>query len=157
MIHDEPWRAKRTRKFFDSPRAASVQFIIEMRKTEVASESEELLGDDEETLAPRRPWLLIILSPILAILALWAAVQWRNGLVREGQLRAELKQVYLEAETLRLQAAQAQQKGTLLERQVTELAGEKEGMTKRLAELEAQLKASKGRRPAPAQPTPSGR
>jgi hypothetical protein len=120
-----------------------------MRESRIFESDEELLEETAEALAPRRPWLLIVLSPILALLALWAGFQWRNGLVREDQLRAELKQVYLEAETLRLQAAQAQQKGTLLERQMTELGEEKAELTKQLAELEARLKAPKGRRPAP--------
>jgi hypothetical protein len=158
MIPEAGWRAKRRLKFFDSPRSVSVQFVIKMRGSEIAGEpEEELLDEAEESLVPRRPWLLIILSPILAILALWAGTQWKSGVDREDRLRAELKQVYLEAETLRLQAAQAQQKGTLLEQQVVELVSEKEKVAKRLAELEAQLKGSKGRRPAAPPPAPSRR
>jgi septal ring factor EnvC (AmiA/AmiB activator) len=128
-----------------------------MRESGVVESDEELLEEGTETLTPRRPWVLIVLSPILAVLALWGAVQWRNGLVREDQLRAELKQVYLEAESLRLQAAQAQQKGVLLERQLAELTGEKEKLAKQLAELEARLKAPKDRRPAQVRPTLPGR
>jgi hypothetical protein len=129
-----------------------------MRGSEIASESEEeLLAQEDEDLTSRRPWLLIILSPILALLALWAGIEWRNGLDREYRLRAELKQVYLEAETLRLQNAQTQQKGILLQQQVQRLAGEKEEMARRLAELEAQFKGSIGRRPAVTRPAPTRR
>lgn len=129
-----------------------------MRGSDIAGGSEEeLLEEVEEVPLPRRPWLLILLSPLLAILALWAGFEWRNGLEREDRLRAELKQVYLEAETLRLQAAQAQQKGTLLERQVTALGAEKEELANRLTRLEAQLKAPKGRRPPPTKAPPSPR
>jgi len=125
---------------------------------EIVGESEEELLEEEEdeVPAPRRPWLLLILSPLLALLALWAALQWRSGLDREDRLRAELRQVYQEAETLRLEAAQAQQKGAVLERRVAELSGEKKELTNRVAELTARLKGSKERRP-PARPAPSRR
>lgn len=129
-----------------------------MRGSEIASESEEeLLAQEDEDLTSRRPWLLIILSPILALLALWAGIEWRNGLDREHRLRAELKQVYVEAETLRLQNAQTQQKGILLQQQVQRLAGEKEEMARRLAELEAQFKGSTSRRPTATKPAPTRR
>ena len=129
-----------------------------MRGSDIAGEAEdELLEDVEEVSLPRRPWLLILLSPLLAILALSAGFAWRNGLEREDRLRAELKQVYLEAETLRLQAAQAEQKGTLLEGQLAELGAQKEELAKQLAQLEAQLKASRGRGAPPARGAPSSR
>ena len=120
------------------------------------SDEELLEGEEDEAPAPRRPWLLLILSPLLALLALWAGIQWRSGLEREDRLRAELKQVYVEAETLRLRGAQAQQKVTILERQVTELAGELEGLEKQIAQRNAQQNASKGRRAA-TKPAPPAR
>ena len=108
---------------------------------------------------PARPWLLIIASLLLAGLALWTGVQWKQGLDREGKLRAELKQVYLEAEQLRAQAAQSQQRVSLLEKQVMALSAEREATTKRIEELEAELAAAKARLggkkpPAPAKPAP---
>ena len=124
---------------------------------EIASGSdEELLEEEDEVPAPRRPWLLLILSPLLALLALWAGIQWRSGLEREDRLRAELKQVYVEAETLRLQGAQAQQKVSILQRQVAELAGELAGLEKQIAQRNAQQNPSKGRRAA-AKPAPPAR
>jgi len=129
-----------------------------MMRTEIASGSdEELLEEEEDEVpAPRRPWLLLILSPLLALLALWAGIQWRSGLEREDRLRAELKLVYVEAETLRLQGAQAQQKVTILERQVRKLAGEMEGLEKQIAQRNAQQNVSKGRRAA-TKPAPPAR
>lgn len=112
----------------------------------------ENVGED---VRPRRPWLLIVASLLLAGLAGWTGVQWKQGADRESKLRAELKQVYLEAEQLRAQALQAQQRVSLLEKQVMALSAEREGTTKRLEELEAELSAAKarlsGKRP-PAKP-----
>lgn len=127
-----------------------------MRRSGVVSQVGDVPGEAEDYGNPRRPWILIILSPILAALALWAGVEWRNALEREGRLRAELKQVYLEAEALRLEAAQARERGALLEQQVGELTREKEEITRRVSEAEAQLKASRGR-PRPTRPAPSAR
>ena len=137
---------------------APLRYNLRIMPAEIASESEEELleEEEEEVPAPRRPWLLLILSPILALLALWAGIQWRSGLEREDRLRAELKQVYVEAETLRLQGSQAQQKVAILERQVRALAGEIEGLEKQLAQRADQLKTSKGQRPA-AKPAPPAR
>jgi uncharacterized protein HemX len=113
--------------------------------------------DMDEEVRPGRPWLLIIAALLLAGLAAWTGLQWKQGADREGKLRAELKQVYLEAEQLRGQAVQAQQRAALLEKQMLALSAEREATTKRLEELEAQLSAVKGRpgakRPsAPARP-----
>lgn len=100
----------------------------------------------------RRPWLLIVASVLLAGLATWSGFQWKKGADQELKLRAELKQVYLEAEQLRAQAAQAQQRVSLLEKQVMTLSAEREATTKRLEELEAELtKARQGKKP-PAKP-----
>ena len=105
---------------------------------------------------PRRPWLLIIASLIFAVIAAWTGVQWKQARDAEGKLRAEMKQVYLEAEQLRAQAAQAQQRVSLLEKQVMALSAEREATTKRLEELEAELSAAKarlgGKKPAPSKP-----
>lgn len=107
---------------------------------------------------PRRPWLLIIASLILAFIALVTGVQWKQARDQEVKLRAEVKQVYLEAEQLRALAAQSQQRVSLLEKQVMALSAEREATTKRIEELEAELSAAKarlgGRRPAPARPAP---
>ena len=94
---------------------------------------------------PRRPWLLIIASLLLAAIAAWTGVQWKQARDYEGKLRAEMKQVYLEAEQIRTLAAQSQQRVSLLEKQVMALSAEREATTKRLEELEAELSATKGR------------
>lgn len=96
---------------------------------------------------PRRPWLLVIASLLLAGLAAWTGFQWRQGTHREVELRAELKQVYVEAEQLRAQAVQAQQRVSLLEKQVMALSAEHDATTKRLKQLETQLRAATTQRP----------
>ncbi|MEK6666434.1 MAG: hypothetical protein AAB016_05925 [candidate division NC10 bacterium] len=116
----------------------------------------EAMDDDAR---PRRPWLLIIASLLLAVIATWTGVQWKQARDHEGKLRAEMKQVYLEAEQLRALAAQSQQRVSLLEKQVMALSAEREATTKRLEELEAELSGSKARLggkkpPAPAKPAP---
>src|SRR5262245_32443043 len=67
---------------------------------------------------PRRPWLLIVASLLLAFLStvLWA--KWEQSRARAERLQAEIKQVYAEAEALRTQAARAQQRVIQLERQL---------------------------------------
>ena len=102
----------------------------------------EAMGDDAR---PRRPWLLIIASLLLAAIAAWTGVQWKQARDYEGKLRAEMKQVYLEAEQIRTLAAQSQQRVSLLEKQVMALSAEREATTKRLEELEAELSATKAR------------
>lgn len=71
---------------------------------------------------PRRPWLLVVASLLLAVLSavLWA--KWEESRVRAERLQVEIRQVYAEAEALRTQAARAQQRVTQLERQLREAA-----------------------------------
>ena len=71
---------------------------------------------------PRRPWLLIAASLLLAILSTVLWVKWRESRTRADQLQGELKQVYAEAETLRTQAARAQQRIVQLERELRALS-----------------------------------
>lgn len=104
---------------------------------------------------PRRPWALVIASLLLAVIAAWTGVQWKQARDQEGKLRAELKQVYLEAEQLRAQAAQSQQRVSLLEKQVMALSAEREATTKRLEELEAELSAAKARLGGKKPPAPA--
>jgi cell division protein FtsB len=80
---------------------------------------------------PRRPWLLIAAALLLAVLSTLLWVRWRDARTRVDQLQVELRQVYAEAETLRTQAARAQQ---------------------RIAQLERELRAAPTSRPAPSPP-----
>jgi len=70
---------------------------------------------------PRRPWLLIVASLLLAILSIVLWAKWEESRVLSERLQAEIKQVYAEAEALRTQAARAQQRVTQLERQLREV------------------------------------
>jgi cell division protein FtsB len=80
---------------------------------------------------PRRPWLLIAAALLLAVLSTLLWVRWRDTRTRVDQLQVELRQVYAEAETLRTQAARAQQ---------------------RIAQLERELRAAPASRPTPSPP-----
>ena len=127
---------------------------MDAKEEDLAKEPARRIREDiGAAVTPPRPWLLIIASLLLAGLATWTGFQWKKGADQEGKLRTELKQVYLEAEQLRVQAVQSQQRVSLLERQVMALSAEREATTKRLEELEAELSVAKarlsGRRPAP--------
>jgi len=93
-----------------------------------------------------RPWGLIAASLLLAVLALWTGVQYARSAAREQRLLAELKQVYLDAESLRSVATQWQERAMLFGQQTSALTAERDRLAKRLRELEAELAALKGRR-----------
>lgn len=103
--------------------------------------------------AQGQPWLLISVSLVLAALAAWAGVQYTRSVEREQRLRAELRQVYLEAESLRSEVNRWRERAMLLQQQVSALTVERDGLAERLGALEAELDALKARRGgrAPAQ------
>jgi type II secretory pathway component PulM len=76
---------------------------------------------------PRRPWLLIAAALLLAVLStvLWA--KWRESRTKADRLQAELEQVYVEAESLRTRAAQAEQRIAQLEHDVQALSTQQAG------------------------------
>ena len=78
-----------------------------------------------ETVRPRRPWALIVASLLLValVVVLWA--KWSESRSEIERLRAELKVVYMEAEAIRTQAALAQQRVALLEKQLAGTRGER--------------------------------
>jgi hypothetical protein len=84
-------------------------------------------GTDDDTafarpraVAPRlrRPWALIAAALLLVVLSVVLWAKWRDSRTRAEQLRAELQQVYAEAESLRTQSLRAQQRVDQLEREV---------------------------------------
>lgn len=95
---------------------------------------------------PGRPWGLIVVGLLLAGLAAWAGVQSIRSAAQEQRLRAELKQVYLDAESLRSVATQWQERSLLFEQQAAALTAERDALARRIKELEAELAALKGRR-----------
>lgn len=102
-------------------------------------------ADQEYAPVAGRPWLLIVASLFLALLAAGTGVAWRRGVEREKQLRVELRQVYREAETLRSYVVQWQDRAEFLERQVSALAGDREALRRQLDALEAEPRASTAR------------
>jgi predicted RNase H-like nuclease (RuvC/YqgF family) len=109
-------------------------------------DTEDELIDDEP---PRRPWVLIGLTLVLAALAGWAGVQWKQAVDREEKLRVEMKAVYRETEDLRARAAQSQQRVTQLEQQVSTLYAERENLSKRVLKLEEDLSRARRTQKAP--------
>jgi len=63
----------------------------------------------------RRPWLLIAAALVLALLCVVLGAKWIDSRTRAEQLHAELRQVYAEAESLRVRATQAEQRISQLE------------------------------------------
>ena len=63
----------------------------------------------------RRPWFLVAAALLLVILVAVVWGKWSESRTEAQALRAELKQVYFEAEAIRTQADQAQQRAALAE------------------------------------------
>jgi hypothetical protein len=98
---------------------------------------------------PRRPWALIVAALLLAVLVVVLWFRWTETRAETMRLRAELKDVYAEAEKYRLEVAQAQQKLSLLEAQVASIRAERDEALLRLA--------AAGSKPKPAPPPRSRR
>lgn len=87
-----------------------------------------------ELVRPQRPWALIAASLLLVVLVavLWA--KWSESRGEVERLRAELKVVYSEAEALRTLAAHAQQRVTILEKQMQGIRTERDEANTRATE-----------------------
>ena len=106
-------------------------------------------SDRETERAPGRPWALIVASVLLALIAAWTGVQYTRSADRERRLQAELRQIYQEAETLRSVATQWRDRAMLLQQQASALRLERDALTKRIGEVEAELAGLRGRRGSP--------
>jgi hypothetical protein len=71
-----------------------------------------------EVVRTRRPWALIVAALLLVVLSVVLWAKWSESRSEIERLRAELKVVYMEAEAIRTQAALAQQRVTILEKQL---------------------------------------
>jgi hypothetical protein len=87
-----------------------------------------------EVVRPQRPWALIVAALLLVVLVavLWA--KWSESRGEVERLRGELKVVYTEAEALRTLAARAQQRVTILEKQVQGIRTERDEANSRATE-----------------------
>lgn len=104
------------------------------------------VSDRDVERAPGRPWMLIVASVLLALLAAWTGVQYKRSADRERRLQVELRQTYQEAETLRSVATQWRDRATLLQQQTSALTLERDALAKRIGEVEAELAGLRGRR-----------
>jgi len=102
----------------------------------------DLRGPD--LVRPQRPWALIGAALLLVVLAavLWA--KWSESRGEVERLRSELKVVYSEAEALRTLAAQAQQRVTILEKQVQGIRTERDEANTRATERMVPKTPAKG-------------
>lgn len=74
----------------------------------------------------RRPWFLIAACLMLVVLSAVLWVRWSNTRRDAARLHKELTRVYKEAEDLRLQAVQAQERIGKLDREIRALRAERE-------------------------------
>lgn len=102
------------------------------------SRRHDSIASHPEPERPRRPWALLSAALLLAILVVVLWTKWSESRTEARELRAELRQVYVEAESLRTQAVQAQQRVSLLEQQVRAFSAEREQILRRLEALEGQ-------------------
>src|SRR5262249_57799728 len=84
--------------------------------------SADMTPSDRPAPGPRRPWLLIAAALLLALLSVILWAKWWESRARADKLQAEIKQAYAEAEALRTQAAQAEQRAEQLERELKDLS-----------------------------------
>ena len=79
-----------------------------------------------------RSWLAIGVLVVLLLVAVFLGVRLAESEGQAERLRAELRSVYAEAESLRTAAVQSQQRVALLEQQVRQLRSERETILKQL-------------------------
>lgn len=83
--------------------------------------------------------LALIGGLFLLGLVVWMGVEVARSNERERKLRAELRQVYQEAEDIRSVATQWRDRAVLFERQIAALTAERNALARRLKEIETEL------------------
>lgn len=95
----------------------------------------------------RQPWLLVAAALVLASMLAWVLFgAYIPSRQRMARLEAEILEVYQKEADLQTRFAQALQRSVLLERQITALTAEREGLLQRTRELEQELAALRKRR-----------
>lgn len=93
------------------------------------------------------PWTLVVASVLLLAITLYLFFgAYLPAKQRLARLEVELKQLYAREAQLQTQIAQQEKLHALRAQQVTALSGERDGLAKRIDELEKELAAARGRR-----------
>jgi septal ring factor EnvC (AmiA/AmiB activator) len=99
--------------------------------------------------APRAslPWLLVAASVLLLVIVLYLFFgAYLPAKQRLARLEAELQQVYAREADLQSQLDQQKKAQALRERQGSALSAERDGLARRIEELEKELAAARGRK-----------
>jgi hypothetical protein len=97
-------------------------------------EDEQDAGLLRDERPPGRPWALIAASLVLAVLSVVLWAKWSGAQRETFKLQKEMTRVYKEAEDLRLQAAQAQERIGKLDRELRALHAERAAAAKAVDE-----------------------
>ena len=95
----------------------------------------------------RLPWLLVAASVLLAILLAYTLFgAYLPAKRRVASLERELKDVYAREAELQTKVAKSEQTYALREQQLIAVSAERDGLARRLEELERELAIARGRR-----------
>lgn len=99
-----------------------------------------------DRLRGRLPWLLVVGSVVLLLVALYVLfAAYLPAKQRIASLEAELKDLYAREAALQNQLAQQERRHALRDRQMTALVAEREALARRLEDLQRELAARRKR------------
>lgn len=92
----------------------------------------------------RLPWLLVAASVLLLVLLLYVMfASYIPGRRRIADLEIELKEVYARETALQTRLAQQDQRSARRDQQIHALRAERDGLARRIEDLEKQLSAAR--------------